>query len=40
LQKLTLDPAKDGLKEIGHMKFFSKQQKVLWQIAVDWIDQK
>ena len=35
---LTLNPKEYELKEIGHMKFFSRKNKVLWQIALDWFD--
>lgn len=33
----TLQPHEYGLKHIGHMKFFSRQNHVLWQLAVDWL---
>jgi len=36
-ERLTLIPADYGLKEIGHMKFFSRKSKVLWEIALDWL---
>lgn len=35
----TLIPSDYGLKEIGHMKFFSRQSEVLWDMAVDWINE-
>jgi predicted alpha/beta hydrolase len=35
--KQTMVPAEFGLKEIGHMKFFSKHNKQLWQMAIDWL---
>lgn len=34
---LTLSPKEHGLSEIGHMKFFSRRSKVLWQYALDWL---
>lgn len=37
VEKHTLIPADYGLKEIGHMKFFSRQSQVLWSQAIDWI---
>lgn len=33
----TLIPQDYGLKQIGHMKFFSRQNQVLWQQAIDWL---
>lgn len=36
-KRLKLDPADYGLKEIGHMKFFSRKSKVLWGFALDWL---
>ncbi len=36
-ERLTLDPAQYGLKEIGHMKFFSRKNKVLWPLTIDWL---
>ncbi|WP_298441244.1 alpha/beta fold hydrolase [uncultured Ferrimonas sp.] len=38
-QRLTLVPQEHGLKEIGHMKFFSRQCQALWPLALDWIQQ-
>lgn len=35
----TLNPQDYGLKYIGHMKFFSRQNSALWQQAVDWLEQ-
>lgn len=35
---LTLTSEEYGLTEIGHMKFFSKRSKVLWQHAIDWLN--
>lgn len=37
---LTLRPEDYGFTEIGHMKFFSKKRKVLWQLAIDWLDKQ
>ena len=37
VERLTLDPTDYGLKEIGHMKFFSRKNKVLWKIALEWL---
>ncbi len=34
---LTLDPKKEQVKEIGHMKFFSRKNDKLWKLATDWI---
>ena len=34
----TLNPIEYELKEIGHMKFFSKSSKKLWDIAIDWLE--
>ena len=39
VKRLKLDPNKYQLNEVGHMKFFSKKNKILWQIALDWFDQ-
>ncbi len=36
----TLNPQDYGLKQIGHMKFFSRQNQVLWQLAIDWLEQQ
>ncbi len=36
----TLQPHEYGLKHIGHMKFFSRQNHVLWQLAVDWLSDR
>ena len=33
----TLNAADHGLKEIGHMKFFSRQSQQLWSLATDWL---
>lgn len=37
-QTKTLYPQDYGLTEIGHMKFFSRKSEILWQLAVDWLD--
>ena len=37
-EKLTLAPQEYGLKEIGHMKFFSRKNKVLWELALKWLE--
>ncbi len=37
-ETLTLDPKTYQLKEIGHMKFFSKRSQVLWQHVIDWLE--
>ncbi len=37
-ETLTLTPKEHGLKQIGHMKFFSRKSKVLWKLAIDWLD--
>lgn len=36
----TLNPKDYGLKEIGHMNFFSKDYKQLWNITLDWLANK
>lgn len=37
-ERLTLDPKELGLKEIGHMKFFSRSNSVLWEHAINWLE--
>ncbi|NMP30389.1 alpha/beta fold hydrolase [Thalassotalea sp. M1531] len=37
-QTKTLKAENYGLNEIGHMKFFSRQSKPLWQYAIEWLD--
>ncbi len=37
---VKLDPKELGLKEIGHMKFFSSKNKQLWKMALEWLDIK
>jgi predicted alpha/beta hydrolase len=39
-ERLTLNPQKYGLKEIGHMKFFSRKNKVLWELALKWLEKE
>ncbi|MEM7645334.1 MAG: alpha/beta fold hydrolase [Pseudomonadota bacterium] len=34
----TLDPKEIGIKEIGHMKFFSQKNKSLWPVVFEWIE--
>ncbi len=34
---VTLTPSDYDLKEIGHMKFFSRKSKVLWQHTLSWL---
>ena len=36
---LGLNPNDHGTNEIGHMKFFSSKNKVLWKYALDWLKQ-
>jgi len=36
---VCLLPEEHGYKDIGHMKFFSKKKKKLWQMAIDWLDE-
>ena len=38
-KRLTLNPKEYDLKEIGHMKFFSRGCRSLWHLPVDWFDQ-
>ena len=35
----TLQPKDYGLQHIGHMKFFSRQNQLLWQQTLDWLHQ-
>lgn len=37
---ITLSPNAYGFKTIGHMKFFSRQKKALWPIALDWLNKQ
>lgn len=34
----TLNPKEFELNSIGHMKFFSRENKKLWFLAIDWLD--
>ncbi len=36
---LSLCPTQYGLKEIGHMKFFSRKSQVLWPHVIRWFEQ-
>jgi len=38
-QTLTLHPQEHDLKEIGHMRFFSRKSQPLWQHTLDWLAQ-
>ena len=38
-ERIRLDPKDHDLKEIGHMKFFSKRNKKLWTLALDWLNE-
>ena len=38
-QFLTINPKDQNLKELGHMKFFSRQSSHLWYLTLDWINQ-
>lgn len=40
VEKMSLVPSDHGLKEIGHMKFFSKGNQQLWSIAIDWLNKQ
>ncbi|MCJ8345169.1 alpha/beta fold hydrolase [bacterium] len=37
-ETLTLIPKEHSLKEIGHMKFFSRKSHILWPIALKWLN--
>lgn len=37
IARQTLEPAAYGFSEIGHMKFFSRNHRSLWQLAIDWL---
>jgi predicted alpha/beta hydrolase len=39
-ETLTLHPNRNDLKEIGHMKFFSRKCQPLWSHAIDWVDKQ
>lgn len=34
---MTLTPNETQIKEIGHMKFFSSKNKILWKHTLDWL---
>ncbi|WP_198412972.1 alpha/beta fold hydrolase [Flagellimonas nanhaiensis] len=36
---LTLSPKEYGFTDIGHMKFFSKKKKELWNMATKWLNE-
>jgi len=36
---VSLNPKKLNIKEIGHMKFFSSKNKILWVYVLDWLKQ-
>lgn len=38
-ERLTLNPTEHGLREIGHMKFFSRKSKKLWPVLDEWLKQ-
>jgi len=35
---VSISPEEQGFKDIGHMKFFSKKKRKLWELAVDWLN--
>lgn len=37
IERVELHPKEVGLKEIGHMKFFSKKSEKLWVYLTDWL---
>lgn len=37
-KRLHLVPKEHNLKEIGHMKFFSRKSKALWKLLEDWLE--
>lgn len=37
-ERETLIPANYGLKEIGHMKFFSRKSQMLWELPLRWFE--
>lgn len=37
-ETLTLSPQEYGLTEIGHMKFFSRKSRPLWQHVLNWFE--
>ncbi len=40
LETITLDPARYGMNDIGHMGYFRPQAQALWQETLDWLTQK
>ncbi len=38
-EKMTLIPEDHDLQSIGHMKFFSRKSKILWDYCLKWLDQ-
>ena len=38
VERVVLNPKDHQLKEIGHMKFFSRKSQALWSMATDWLD--
>jgi len=40
LREKTLNPKELGKNEIGHMKFFSRRNKDLWSLALDWLNEQ
>lgn len=38
VERIELDPVQEGVKEIGHMKFFSKKSEKLWLYLTDWLE--
>ncbi|MCO5229728.1 MAG: alpha/beta hydrolase [Chitinophagales bacterium] len=38
VERLTLQPQKEGFDNIGHMNFFSKSHQELWHYALNWLD--
>lgn len=39
IQRITLEPEKEGFSDIGHMKFFSRKRRKLWALATNWLEQ-
>lgn len=35
---VSLSPAEHGFGDIGHMKFFSKKKRKLWELAIEWLN--
>lgn len=36
----ALNPKTYGVTDIGHMKFFSSKRKMLWTLALDWLERR